>query len=80
MKPRLTEAQLRELGGVLHLTRPEELTCEEWVDHVGAYAEALAAGLPAPVGADLVAHHLAICPECKEEFDALVLTLRDGAA
>jgi hypothetical protein len=78
MTPRLTDDQLRELTGVLQQTRPEELTCEEWLHHVGGYAEAIAAGLPVPLGSELIEHHLAICPECKEELDALVAVLRAG--
>jgi hypothetical protein len=80
MTYRLTESQLRELGGVLHLTRPDELTCDEWLDAIGRYAEALAADMPAPPGSELVEHHLAICPECREEMDALVAALRPSSA
>lgn len=71
-----TDDDLRALAGVLGMTRPDELTCDEWLDRVGAYAEAVAAGAAGPPGSELIEHHLAICPECKEEFDALLAALR----
>lgn len=79
MTPRRpSDHQLRELASVLRLTRPDELTCDEWLDRVGGYAEAFACGHPPPTGCELVEHHLALCAECREEFDALVAALRCG--
>lgn len=77
-QPRITTDHLRTLAGLLVQTRPDELTCDEWLDRVGGYAEAAAAGRPAPAGSELVEHHLAVCPECREEFAALVAALRAG--
>lgn len=75
-RTRLTDDHVRDLAGVLLKTRPDELTCDEWLDRAGGYAEAVAAGRPVPAGSELVEHHLDICPECREEFDALVAALR----
>ncbi|HVK10269.1 MAG TPA: hypothetical protein VM597_15995 [Gemmataceae bacterium] len=75
-RARLTDDHIRDLAEVLIQTRPDELTCDEWLDRVGGYAEAVAAGRPVPAGSELVEHHLAICPECREELDALVAALR----
>jgi hypothetical protein len=74
----LSDEQVRDLAGVLLATRPDELTCDEWLDRIGAYAEATAAGRPVPPNSERLEHHLAICPECREEFDALVAALRTG--
>jgi len=74
----LSDEQIRELAGVLLVTRPDELTCDEWLDRIGAYAEATVAGRPVPPNSERLEYHLAICPECKEEFDALVAALRAG--
>ena len=79
MEPdRIAADQLRSLAGLLLNTRPDELTCEEWLDRVGGYAEAVAAGLPAPAGSVRVEQHLTLCAECREEFEALVAALRAG--
>ncbi|MBY0456206.1 MAG: hypothetical protein K2V38_02595 [Gemmataceae bacterium] len=75
---RLTADQLRDLAGVLLKTRPHELTCDEWLDHVAGYADAILAGRLPPDGAEMVAHHLDLCPECREEYDALLAALRAG--
>lgn len=74
----LTADQLRDLAGMLHKTRPVELSCEEWLDRVGGYADARLAGRLPPEGADLVEHHLDLCPECREEYEALLAALRAG--
>jgi hypothetical protein len=73
-----TDENLRVLADVLRMTRPDELTCDEWLDRVGAYADALAVGAPRPPGAELIDHHLQICPECREEFEALLAALKGG--
>jgi hypothetical protein len=74
----LNNEQLATLLRVLGQTRPDELTCDEWLERVSGYAEATAAGLPPPPGSELVRHHLDLCPECLEEFEALVQSLRGG--
>lgn len=74
----MPDTHLRGLAEVLLKSRPDELTCDEWLDRVGGYAETTAAGEPPPPGSELVAHHLDICPECREEFEALVAALRAG--
>lgn len=74
----LTADQLRSLAGLVSETRPHELTCDEWVDRVAGFAEAVLAGTDPPAGAELVEQHVALCPECREEFEALMAALRGG--
>jgi hypothetical protein len=69
--------KFRDLARFLLKTRPEEMTCDEWLDHVGEYAEALLAGGPVPPTLAEVERHMDICPECTEEFRALLAALRD---
>lgn len=72
----LNNEKLSSLVEMIRLTKPEELTCDDLLDHVASYAEACARDLPAPVGSEPVQQHLSICPECMEEFQALVDVLR----
>ena len=72
MKP--TPEQLRELLRVVAATRPQEIDCEQFLTRVAAYLESLEREHPLPPELDTVAQHLEVCPECSEEFDALVST------
>ena len=74
MKPELEK--YRDLARFILETRPEELTCDEWLDRVGAYAEAALEGRPVPPSLDLVRQHMELCPDCAEEFRALLEALR----
>lgn len=73
-----TADQLRDLCGMLLHTHPHELTCDEWVDWVAGYAEAKLAGTPLPAGSEMVEQHVALCPECREEFEAFLAALQAG--
>ncbi len=70
------EKTLDTLIKVLHGTCPEEMTCDELLDMVGPYADALASGKTPPAGCELLERHLNFCPQCHEEFDALLKALR----
>ena len=53
-------------------TEPEEIDCDEFLSRVAAYLESREdAG---ELGPELhaVAKHLEVCPECHDEFEALV--------
>jgi anti-sigma factor RsiW len=60
------------LAQVLLLTKPEELTCDQWLEEVPEYVELHATGQEIPKRFSLLEHHLAICPECAEELKAMV--------
>jgi hypothetical protein len=75
MKPDLEK--YRDLARFLLKTRPDEMTCSEWLDCVGEYAEAVLAGRPAPPCLAEVERHMEICPECAEEFRAILAALCD---
>jgi hypothetical protein len=64
--------QLRELLRILAHTQPREIDCGEFLTRVGGLLETLERAEPLPEGLRLVSQHLDICPECKEEFDALM--------
>ena len=58
-------------------TRPQEIDCLEWLDKADGYAELRKRGEAIPEDLELVHHHLAVCPECTEEFEALLDLLED---
>lgn len=65
---------LREVCG----TCPDEMTCECCLDEISRFVEQIAAG-----GRDLcetlraVEQHIAICPECREEYEVLRLAIEE---
>ena len=67
----LTTEQVGNLVKMLDLTQEREFTCGECLMHAGEFAEAKLAGLPLHEALTLVEQHLALCPECREECEAL---------
>lgn len=57
-------------------TLPEELTCDECLAELDRFAEMVLLGKPADQAMPLVAQHLAICRDCREEFEALLRALQ----
>lgn len=77
MKPiQLTDHRLVELLKLLRGTEAGEITCDELLDRVSRYAEAVAWNQPLPSESERIQQHLVICSECREEFDALVKVLQ----
>ena len=64
----LSLEQTRELARVVLSTVPDELTCDEWLDHAAAYAELLSAGASVPEPLRRLAQHLQVCPDCMAEI------------
>jgi hypothetical protein len=81
MKPenqRLTGEQVGGIVKMLGLTRDREFTCSECLQHVGEFAECRLANRPLDEVIASVEQHLALCPECREEFEALMKILKAG--
>ena len=71
--------ELLTLLRLVNITEPEEIDCGEFLSRVGAYLEKLeASGEAAVPGSENLIHHLRICPECLEEFEALYEAYREG--
>lgn len=64
--------QLRALLDSIVRTAPEEIDCEAFLDHAAVLLEALASGDEVPSELETVSQHLKVCPECREEFEALI--------
>lgn len=64
--------RLHELLRLVQATEPDELDCDEFLARVAPLLEVVAAEKDLPAELRPVAQHLSVCPECKEEFDALL--------
>lgn len=76
----LSPDELKELARYVLLTRPDEIGCDDWLGYASNYAELVAALQPIPEPLQKAAGHLALCPECAEEFRALLAALKEDGA
>ena len=70
----------KEIEGLLHLvglTRDEEIDCGQCLARVAEFAEQTLASKSVPEGLEAVAHHLSVCAECREEYEALRTALEN---
>lgn len=70
MKP--TREEIEQLLRAVASTEAAEIDCEEFLARVAAYLESLQAGDEPPRELRSVGQHLDVCPQCREEFDALL--------
>lgn len=70
MKP--IDPKLEALARLIAATRDSELDCGALLDRVAAYLEDVKAGRAPDASMREVAQHLTVCPECHEEFVALL--------
>ncbi len=75
---RLTREQVGSIVKMLGLTSDREFNCSECLQHVGEFAECQLANQPLGDVVAKVEQHLALCPECREEYEALMKILREG--
>ena len=64
--------KIEELARLVAETSAEELDCGAVLDRIAAYLEQLVDGRKVTAELRTVAQHLKVCPECREEFDALL--------
>lgn len=62
--------------GEINDVREGEIGCDECFEQVDRFIEAELSGLSASEAMPLVAEHLYICGECRDEFGALLDALR----
>lgn len=67
----LSKQEIDGLMRLIGLTRDEEINCEQCLARVAEFAEQELAGKSIPQGLEAVQHHLALCGECREEYEAL---------
>jgi hypothetical protein len=71
----LSKEEIDRLLRLIGLTRDDEIDCERCLALVAEFAERELAGRSIPAGVEAVAHHLSICTECCEEYQALLRAL-----
>jgi uncharacterized protein with PIN domain len=73
---RLTREQVGSIVKMLGLTRDREFNCGECLQHVSEFAECQLANKSVTDVLVSVEQHLALCPECREEYEALMKILK----
>jgi hypothetical protein len=66
----------RALIGEIAEAREVEIGCDECFEQLDRFVEMKLSGLDAAQAMPLVQEHLEICGECREEFEALLASLR----
>lgn len=62
---------LAELLALLDATETREIDCEEFLSRVATYVERVDSE-QLPTALQSVAQHIRVCPECREELEALL--------
>lgn len=68
---KLKPEQIDGLMNLIGLTRADEINCNECLEQVAEFAENHLEGRPVPLALRAVEHHLKLCAECREEYEAL---------
>jgi hypothetical protein len=69
---RLTLKEVRDLLEAALTTRDVEIGCDDCLMQISRYCETELAGKEVPEALRLVREHLETCPECHEEYRALL--------
>jgi hypothetical protein len=72
----LSKEDIDGLMRLIGLTKDDEIDCERCLGLVAEFAERELVGRPVPVGLEAVEHHLSVCAECREEYEALQRALK----
>ena len=67
---------LKKLVREILATTPDEIGCDECFEQLDRFVELELAGRTAPEALPLVQKHLERCPDCREEYQALLAALR----
>lgn len=67
-----SDDQLADLSRIVRDTAEHEIDCAELLNRVAAYLNAVTTRAPVGERLQQVAQHLKVCPECHEEFVALI--------
>lgn len=67
----LSPAQVSEFLRQIAHTRDQEVDCGTCIQNIGEFAEKKIAGAELDTALASIEHHLSLCPECTEEYEAL---------
>ena len=67
----LSKSEIEKLLTLVGLTEDEEIDCDDCLARVAEFAERELAGRSVPASLEAVRHHLSVCEECCEEYEAL---------
>ena len=79
-EPEFPDQMVHRLISRLQNTQDDELSCDEVFALVDEYAEASQRGENVGTLKPLIRHHLEMCRECDEEYQALVQVLEGTAS
>lgn len=68
---RLPVQQIRKLLRLVERTRDREIDCQECLRRVAEFSDSTLKDRPVTERLEAVRHHLSVCAECREEFEAL---------
>ena len=68
--------KLKQIVRMIARTREEEIGCEKCYAEMDRFVDMLIAGKKPEEAMPLVQHHLEMCGDCHEEFEALFEALR----
>jgi hypothetical protein len=73
----LSKQEIDRLMRMIGLTNEHEIDCECCLARVSEFAERELAGQSIPAALEAVEHHLSLCAECCEEYQALLRAIKD---
>lgn len=74
----LSRQQIETLLRTISLTRPDEAACDACLLKLAEFAERSLQGKSVPASLEAIERHLAICGECREEYEALLAALTNN--
>ena len=74
----LSPAQVSEFLRQIVVTRDHEVDCSVCIQNIGEFAEKKLAGSEMDAALASIEHHLSLCPECTEEYEALKKILEES--
>ncbi len=79
-RPALPPALIGKVARQIEATRDVEYSCDDVYQLLDQFTEAVLRGADVTQLMPLVQRHLEMCPDCREEFEALLRILKAGSA